>query len=331
MQTKEVATSSGRGRNVLVTLLRMRESSLLAVILAFGAVMTLISPVFLTKENMEALFLGLSVEGLIAIGMVMVMITGGFDLSVGSTLAFTGVVVGLLLTAGIPAPLAIVIALAGALAVGLINGGMIAKLGINPFIATLGMLMTLRGLLLVLAGGSTVVNLPESFYVIGQGSLAGLQYPIWILLGFMIVMDLLMRNHKFFRQSYFVGGNAKAARLSGMNVARVQVVNYCIVAVLAGIAGLLITARFGAASVTVGTGVELRVITAAIIGGASLNGGEGSVFGAFLGALFMSLVANVLNLIGVDPYWQTLSTGLILIGAVLLDTLRQHRKTGRVA
>lgn len=331
MQTKEVATSSGRGRNVLVTLLRMRESSLLAVILAFGAVMTFISPVFLTKENMEALFLGLSVEGLIAIGMVMVMITGGFDLSVGSTLAFTGVVVGLLLTAGIPAPLAIVIALAGALAVGLINGGMIAKLGINPFIATLGMLMTLRGLLLVLAGGSTVVNLPESFYVIGQGSLAGLQYPIWILLGFMIVMDLLMRNHKFFRQSYFVGGNAKAARLSGMNVARVQVVNYCIVAVLAGIAGLLITARFGASSVTVGSGVELRVITAAIIGGASLNGGEGSVFGAFLGALFMSLVANVLNLIGVDPYWQTLSTGLILIGAVLLDTLRQHRKTGRVA
>lgn len=331
MQTKEVAAGSGRGRNVLVMLLRMRESSLLAVILVFGAVMTFVSPVFLTKGNMEALFLGLSVEGLIAIGMVMVMITGGFDLSVGSTLAFTGVVVGLLLTAGIPAPLAIVLALAAALAVGLVNGGMIARLGINPFIATLGMMMTLRGLLLVLAGGTTVVNLPESFYVIGQGSLAGLQYPIWILLGIMIVMDLLMRNHKFFRQSYFVGGNAKAARLSGMNVARVQIVNYCIAAVLAGIAGLLITARFGASSLTVGTGTELRVITAAIIGGASLNGGEGSVFGAFLGALFMSLVANVLNLLGVDPYWQNLITGLILIGAVLLDTFRQRRKSGRVA
>jgi ribose transport system permease protein len=331
MQTNEVAASSGRGMNMLVTLLRMRESSLLAVILAFGAVMTFVSPVFLTKGNMEALFLGLSVEGLIAIGMVMVMITGGFDLSVGSTLAFSGVVVGLLLTAGIPAPLAIIIALAAAGGVGLLNGGMIAKLGINPFIATLGMMMTLRGLLLVLAGGTTVVNLPESFYVIGQGSLAGLQYPIWILLGIMVVMDLLMRNHRFFRQSYFVGGNAKAARLSGMNVARVQIVNYCFVAVLAGLAGLLITARFGAASVTVGTGTELRVITAAIIGGASLSGGEGSVFGAFLGALFMSLVANVLNLLGVDPYWQNLITGLILIGAVLLDTLRQRRKKGRVA
>jgi len=308
----------------------MRESSLLAVILAFGAVMTFVSPVFLTKGNMEALFLGLSVEGLIAVGMVIVMITGGFDLSVGSTLAFTGVVVGLLLTAGIPVPLAIVAALAAALAIGLVNGGMIAKLGINPFIATLGMMLTLRGLLLVLAGGTTVLNLPESFDIIGQGSLAGLQYPIWILLGIMIVMDLLMRNHKFFRQSYFVGGNAKAARLSGMNVARVQVVNYCIVAVLTGIAGLLITARFGAASLTVGTGTELRVITAAIIGGASLNGGEGSVFGAFLGALFMGLAANALNLLGADAYWQNLITGLILIAAVLLDTLRQRRKTGRV-
>jgi len=309
----------------------MRESSLLAVILAFGAVMTFVSPVFLTKENMEALFLGLSVEGLIAIGMVMVMITGGFDLAVGSTLAFTGVVVGILLTAGVPAPIAIVLALTASLAVGLINGGMIAKLGINPFIATLGMMMTLRGLLLVLAGGSTVLNLPDSFTVIGQGKLLELQYPIWVLLAIMIAMDLLMRNHKFFRQSYYVGGNPKAARLSGINVSRVQIVNYCIVAVLAGIAGLLITARFGASSLTVGTGTELRVITAAIIGGASLNGGEGSVFGAFLGALFMSLVANVLNLLGVDPYWQNLITGLILIGAVLFDVLRQRRRASRAA
>ena len=138
-----------------------------------------------------------------------------------------------------------------------------------------------------------------------------------------------MRNSKFFRQNYYVGGNEKAARLSGMNVDRVKIVNFCIVALLAGLAGLMITARLGGASVTVGNGIELRVITAAIIGGASLNGGEGSVLGAFLGALFMGVLANSLNLLGVDVYWQNLVTGLILIVAVVIDVLNERRKSGQ--
>lgn len=317
--------------NMLVGLLRMREFSLLAVILVFGVVMTFVSPVFLTEGNMVALFLGLSIEGLIAIGMVLVMITGGFDLSVGSNLAFTGVVAGLLLTSGVSAPAAILVALLASLVVGLLNGLMVARLGINAFIATLGMSMTLRGLLLVLAHGKTVLDLPDSFNVIGQGELLGVQWPVWIMLVTLIAMDLLVRNAKFFRQSYYVGGNPRAARLSGMNVARVQIVNFCIVAFLAGLAGVLTTARFGAASMTIGSGTELRVITAAIIGGASLSGGEGTVLGAFLGALFMSLVANVLNLVGVDVYWQNLVTGLILISAVLIDVVSQRRKGIRTA
>lgn len=329
MDVMEETHSQRRSQNLLTSLLRMREFSLVAVILVLGAAMTIASPVFLTPQNLEAVFLGVSVEGLIAIGMVMVMITGGFDLSVGSTLAFTGVVVGLLLTSGVPIVLAIVIALLASLLVGLLNGLMIARLGINAFIVTLGMMLTLRGLLLVMAGGSTVLNMPDSFNVIGQGRLAGMQLPIWVMLVVLVVMDLLMRHFKYFRQSYYVGGNPKAARLSGMSVGRIQIVNYCIVALLAGIAGILTTARFGAASITIGNGTELRVITAAIIGGASLNGGEGSVLGAFLGALFMSVVANALNLIGVDVYWQNLITGLILITAVLIDVAGQRRKASR--
>jgi ribose transport system permease protein len=323
------AVGIGRIAGPLRTAIVQREFALLGVLVIFGIIMTAASPVFLTRGNIEAILLGLSVEGTIAVGMVMVMIIGGFDLSVGSTLAFTGVVTGLALTAGIPTPIAVAIGLLAALSVGLANGLLVAKLKINAFIATLGMMLTVRGLLLVLAEGKTVLNLPRDFTVIGQGTLAGIQYPIYIMLLVVIVGDLLMRNSKFFRQNYYVGGNEKAARLSGMNVDRIKIVNFCIVALLAGLAGLMITARFGAASVTVGNGIELRVITAAIIGGASLNGGEGSVLGAFLGALFMGVLANALNLLGVDVYWQTLVTGLILIIAVVIDVINERRKSGQ--
>lgn len=285
------------------------------------------SPVFLNRQNIEAILLALSVEATIAVGMVILLISGGLDLSVGSTLAFTGVVTGLTLAAGLPSPVAIVIGLIAALAVGLANGVLVAKLKINPFITTLGMQIAIRGLLLVIAHGRAVLNLPPTFTVIGQGRLFGIQYPIYIMLTLVIISDILMRNTRFLRQNYYIGGNERAARLSGINVDLVKIVNYCLVALLAGVAGLLITARFGSASVTVGSGTELRVITAAIIGGASLNGGEGSVFGAFLGALFMGVLANALNLLGVDVYWQNLVTGLILITAVVIDVINEKWKS----
>jgi ribose transport system permease protein len=312
------------------TIAAVREFSLVAVLVIFGLIMTIVSPVFLTWPNLEAILLGLSVEGTIAIGMVILLISGGLDLSVGSTLAFTGVVTGLaLMSLRLPAPIAIMLGLLAALVVGFANGILVSKLKINPFITTLGMLSTVRGLLLVLAQGRAVLNLPESFTVIGQGRLFGVQYPIYVMLVAVIIADLLMRNSRYFRQSYYFGANERAARLSGINVDLVKILNYCLVAVLAGVAGLLITARFGSSSVTVGSGVELRVLTACIIGGASLNGGEGTVFGAFLGALFMGVLANSLNLLGVDVYWQNLFTGLILIIAVVVDVINERRKSSQ--
>jgi ribose transport system permease protein len=178
----------------------------------------------------------------------------------------------------------------------------------------------------VLAKGRAVLDLTESFTVIGQGRLFNVQYPIYVMGVLVTIGDIMMRNSRFMRQNYYIGGNEKAAGLSGINVDRAKIFNYCLVAILAGIAGLLITARFGSASLTVGTGLELRVITAAIIGGASLSGGEGSVLGAFLGALFMGVLANSLNLLGVDVYWQGLVTGLILIIAVVFDVINERRK-----
>lgn len=310
----------------------MREFVLLVVIGVFALVMAFLNPIFVTRLNIEAILLALSVEATIAVGMVILIISGGLDLSVGSTLALTGVVAGLAMTQmGLPVPLGIALGLIAALLVGLFNGLLIAKLKINPFITTLGTLMAVRGLVLVFASGRAVLNLPKGFNEIGQGRFFGVQYPIFIMLFVVIVGDLLLRNTRFFRQSYYVGGNERSARLSGINVDRVKIFNYCMVAFLAGVAGLMLTARFGAASVTVGDGVELRVITAAIIGGASLSGGEGSVLGAFLGALFMAMLANALNLLGVDVYWQNLITGMFLILAVVFDVLNERRRLKRGA
>ena len=311
------------------TLSSFREAILLIVILVFALAMSLASPVFLSRLNIEAILMALSVEAIIAVGMVVLLISGGLDLSVGSTMAFAGVVTGLAMTSwGMPTWIGILLGLLAALGVGMTNGLLVARLRINPFITTLGVMITVRGLVLVLAGGSAVLNLPESYTVIGQGRLFGVQYPIYFMLALVIVGDVLLRNSRFFRQSYYIGGNERAARQSGIFVDRVQIFNYCLVAVLAGFAGLLIAARFGTASVTVGNGVELRVITACIIGGASLKGGEGSVLGAFLGALFMAMLANALNLLGVDVYWQNLVTGIVLILAVVFDVLSQRRRGG---
>lgn len=308
---------------------RIREFALIAVLVIFSVVMTFVSPVFLTAGNFLALLIGLSLEGLISIGMVLVMVTGSFDLSVGATMAFTGVVVGMLLNAHVPVYLAIAIALLCSLAVGLANGILIAKFQINAFIVTLGMMLFLTGLLLVMANGTTILNLPSSFNVIGQGDVLGVQNPIWITILLVIVFDLAVRNLKFFRQSYYVGGNPGAARLSGIRVDRVVITNFCIIALLSGLAGVLVTARFGAASVTIGGNTALDVIAAAIIGGASLSGGEGSIIGGFLGALFIGLIQNALNLIGVNSYWQSLVTGVVLIAAVLIDVVEQRRRRNK--
>ena len=306
-----------------------RETILILVLVVGGAIMTAASPVFLTWPNLEAILLGLSVEGPIVVGMAILLVSGGLDLSVGSTLAFTGVVAGLLVVGGVPAVLGIVLSLVAALAVGMVNGLLIAKMKMNAFIITLGMMIAVRGLLLIIAGGRAVLNLPDSFTVIGQGRFLGVQYPIFVVLILTVVGDLLLRNTRFFRQNYYVGGREQAARLSGIKVDFIKIFNYCLIAVIAGISGLMITARFGSASVTVGTGIELRVITAAIIGGASLNGGEGSVLGALLGALFMGMLANALNLLGVDVYWQNLVTGVMLILAVVFDMINESRKEHR--
>ena len=303
-----------------------QESVLIIVILLMAIAMSFASRHFMSWRNFEAILLGLTVEGTIAVGMAVLLVCGGLDLSIGSTLALSGVVTGLCMVKGVPVFLSVLIGLAVCLLIGLVNGLLISQLRLNPFITTLGMMMTLRGAVLVLAEGRAVINLPEAFLQIGQGKLAGIQYPVYFLLFLVIFGDFALRNFRFFRQFYFVGGNENAAFLNGMNVARIKISGYVIVSLLTGCTGIMLASRLGSASVTVGNGIEMRVITAAIIGGASLNGGQGTVLGAFLGALFMGILSNSLNLLGVDVYWQNLITGITLIGAIIIDSLSESKK-----
>lgn len=314
-------------RKVIHAIASFKETALIVVIISLAIAMAIISPHFASRTNLESILLGLSVEGIITIGMVILLISGGLDLSIGSTLAFSGVVTGLMLNSGVPVALSVFIGLLAAGAIGCVNGVLIAKLSLNPFIITLGMAMAVRGLTLVVADGRAILNLPETFTPLGQGKLLGIQYPIYIVLALALLGDYMLRNMRFVRQSYYIGGNEAAAKLNGINIERVKIFNYVLVAVLAGFAGILVAARFGSASVTVGQGMEMNVLTATIIGGASLAGGVGSVFGGLLGALFILVISNSLNLIGVDSYWQNFVTGSILVISVLLNTLEEKRRT----
>ena len=283
-------------------------------------------PEFAARQNVSAILLALADQSIIAIGMTLLLVSGGFDLSVGSTMALAGASTAIWLTLGLPVAIAIVLGLAVGVLIGFINGLIIAEIGINPFITTLGVMSLARGLLMVVTGGRNISGLPASFTAIGQGSVFGIQYPIIISILMVAAGDFFLRRSRFFRQNYYVGANEKAAMLSGINVNRLKVFNYALTGVLAALAGIIITARLGAASTSAGKGLELRVISAVIIGGASLKGGVGTVFGSFLGALLMSIIVSSINLLGVELNWIHFVLGATLLLAVMADTLAARQK-----
>jgi ribose transport system permease protein len=308
----------------------MRETILVMVILALFIVMSFTSEYFLLPQTMLNLLMSLTVEGIIAIGMVILLVSGGIDLSAGANMAFTGVVTGLLyVVVGLPMALAITLGLLVGLGIGLINGFLIAKVGLNPLITTLGTAMAFSGLMMMLTKGKAVL-LPPAFQVIGRGNFLGIQYPVYILIALVIIFEIFLRKSRALRTSYYVGGNENAAKLNGINVNRVKIVNYALTGLLSGLTGIILASRLTTASVTVGGETSLRVITACIIGGASLLGGEGTVLGAFLGVVFIQLLSTSLNIMNVDVHVKTFVTGLILIAAITIDILNEKRKSAKI-
>jgi ribose transport system permease protein len=328
--SKPAGVAEGAGRGLLRRMLEQRELSIFLVVVVAAIFLRLASPNFLSQANLTALVLGMSFNGIMAVGMTVLLISGGFDLSVGSSLALAGAVAGYSMTKlGVSAPLGIVLGLLIGGGVGLANGLIIAKIGVNPLIATLGMSQVARGIVYLLTSGLGIPNLPDSFNTIAQDKLLTLQYPVWIMLAVVVMGEILLRRARFFRQSYFIGGNERSARLSGINVDRVKILNYVLMGLLAALTGILLTARFGTASVSAGLGTDLQVISACVIGGSSLAGGEGSVLGSLLGVVLMALIFNGLNLLGVNPYWQTVVIGAVLILTVAADALSRRRSTAK--
>lgn len=294
-------------------------------------VMSIIYPQqFPTVDNFSQILLNLSIDTIVAVGMMILLIGGMFDLSVGSVVAFSGGMAGYLMYYhDVHFLVAIAAGISGSLLIGFTNGWLIAKVGINPLIQTLAMMGIVRGFALMLSGAG-IQNFPYEFIYIGQTRILGLQTPVWYMLGTVLLFDFLVKRTVFFRRYYYIGGNEKAASLSGIRVDKMKIYAFILSALLAGIAGILLSSRLGAALSTSGRGLELRVITAVILGGASLSGGQGKIWGAFLGAAFMGIVNNILIISRVSGYWQEVILGLILIIAVALDQwiLKRTEKLG---
>lgn len=300
---------------------------LIAMIALLVVVMAFIYPrEFPTWSNFAAVMLDTAQGGIITTGMLVLLICGVFDLSAGNALALSGIVAGILVAdVQTPVFIAILGGILTGLVVGLINGLIITKLRINALITTLAMSGILRGVTQIISPAG-VANLPDPFKPFGQVKLLGLQSPFWYMIMVVLVAWFLLSRTRFFRQFYYVGSNAKAATLSGIKVPTVTLVGFAIMGTLAGFAGTVLASRLSNAVVLAGTGIELRAITAAILGGASLSGGQGTVPGAFLGVLFVSLIQNALIILRVPVFYQGIVVGIVLLVAIGIDQFGHAKK-----
>lgn len=306
---------------------RSRQLLLLVLIAGLSVYMTVLYPAsFPTGSNISAVMLDAAQAGILVVGMTMLMIGGAFDLSIGGILALTGVVAGVLAKeAGVPAPLALLIGIGLGSVCGLINGLIVTRLGINALIATLATVGIFRGIT-QLVSGTGVNAIGPDFAMWGQAVYLTLQSPFWVMLGVVVAGSFAIRRLRFFRQFYYIGGNERAAALSGINVNRVLLIGFVLMGTLAGLAGVVSASRLDAAVVSAGIGVELKVITATVLGGASLKGGVGTVSGGFLGVVFIALVQNALIIARVSVFWQGIVIGVVLLVAVSVDRLANRER-----
>ena len=308
---------------------RYAEYVIVAAIVLEAVVFASIAPQFLSVPNLINVALSIAITGILAVGMTMVILTGGIDLSVGSVVALAGVVAATLAARGeAGVPLGIAAALGIGLAVGLFNGLVIAHFRVPPFVTTLAMLTICRGLAFIISGGRSIGNLPESFNFVGRSRVLGLPLPVILMALVFAGGWFLLRRTVIGRYIYAVGGNRKATFFAGVDTKRVVTVTYVLNGLLVGLAGFVLASRLGAGVPNSGIQYELDVIAAVVVGGTSLTGGQGSVVGTFWGAVFIGVLNNGLNLFGVDPYMQKIALGVVLLLAVFAD---QAGKTRGVA
>jgi inositol transport system permease protein len=305
----------------------LSKYGMLFILIALMILMSVLSPTFLTSGNLINIIRQMAVVGIVAIGVTMVIITTGIDLSSGSVIALTSVVVASMAHPGtLPVVLVILIGLGIGALTGVINGAIISKGRIAPFIVTLGMMTAARGAALLYTGGKPIGNLSDSFKFIGQGSLFGIPVPIliFILVGF--ISYLILNKTKFGKYTYAIGGNEQAAHIAGVNVDKYKIMIYGYAGLLSALAGIILTSRIASGQPTAGTMYELDAIAAAVIGGTSLSGGIGTIGGTIIGALIIGVMNNGLDLLNVSSYWQQILKGGIITAAVLIDSRKNKKK-----
>ncbi|WP_410012288.1 ABC transporter permease [Sodalis sp. C49] len=315
---------NGSNKKISNKALLMRFAPLLSLILLM-LFFSLGSPFFLNTENLMTIALQTSVIGIMAIGVTYVIITSGIDLSLGSVVAFSGVAIGLGAAAGLPLALCILCGALGGALCGYINGFLVARAAIPPFIATLGLMMSVRGINMVLTDGRAIYfSQYPGFKTLAQGKLFDfLPYPVIYLIVLAAIAAYILKRTVIGRYIYAVGSNEDAAHLSGIKVRNVKLFVYLFCGILTGIAGVVLASRLNSGQPTVGVGYELEAIAAVVIGGTSLMGGIGTIGGTIIGAFIMSVLKNGLNLMGVSQFWQMVAMGIVVVAAVYLDTLRK--------
>lgn len=315
----------------LASIFKIRELNVLLALLIVGALISLATPYFLAVDNLMGVFRSFSLTAIMAIGMVMVIVTGGIDLSVGSVLGLSSLMTAFAFLHGFSMPVAIASGLLSGLGVGVFNGILITWIGLPPFIATLGSLSIGRGAIYMITHGEPLTpDTPPAFAALGQGYVGFVPVPVIVLIIMAVFFSVIMRKSRFGRYVYATGGNEHAARISGVKTNQIKFAVYVLSGVISAVAGVISYSRYLSAESTAGLGAELDVIAAAAIGGASLAGGVGSVEGAVIGAALAGVIANGVVLVNIDTYAQQAITGAVIIIAVSIDVLRNRMKGGRL-
>ena len=306
----------------------LKKFSTLIILVVLVVIFSVASPNFLRVNNLLNVLRQVAVIGILTAGMTYVIISGGMDLTVGAYLGLSGVALAQLISAGVPVPAAVILTIVLMTVIGIVTGALIVGLNVSAIVITLGMMTVVRGLAYIFSGGLPVYDIPDLIVFLGQGYVAGIPVPVIIMVIIVVIAGLILKYSYFGRYVYAIGGNVEAAKLAGVSVNKITISLYGISAFLASIAGIVLTGRISSGAPASGTGTEMDVVTA--VGGISVNGGKGSMLGAFLGAVIIGVLSNGLTIMNIGEYYQQVVKGLVLILAVAFDVLANKEKVKKV-
>lgn len=307
------------------SLIRKQSFFLIAIIVVLSLTVTLINPRFISAQNITNLFKQISVMGICSIAMAIILITGGFDLSIGSLLSFVACLIATLINMGVPELVAILLGVLGGTLCGALNGAIIAYSGCAPVIITLGSMGIFKGAALLIAGGN-IINLKGDLPILNTTTLLGFPTIVYIYLAIVVLAFVILQTTVFGRRIYSLGGNEEATFLAGVNIIAAKIAVYTLSGFIVSFAALALLMRLGSASAVMGDSYTLNAVAAAVIGGISISGGKGNIGGCFLGILLLGIISNAMNLLGVTAYLQDIILGLIVIIAAVVSVLGSNKK-----